>query len=112
MFESACLRGVELIKGNLTGIVFGENDEKPKVYYFLPWSRMNRISLKIVIISQFTHHKTFLFHLTLNGARLDERVLHAIHKRPGSRSKVTRKSQKIFSLESTRTEEPLTTSHH
>ena len=31
MFEKACLRGVELIKGKLTGIVFVENDEKPKV---------------------------------------------------------------------------------
>ena len=31
MFERACLRGTELIKGKLTGIVFGENDKKPKV---------------------------------------------------------------------------------
>ena len=31
MFERACSRGVELIKGKLTGIVFGENDKKPKV---------------------------------------------------------------------------------
>ena len=31
MFERACLRGVELIKGKLTAIVFGENDKKPKV---------------------------------------------------------------------------------
>ena len=31
MFESACLRGVELIKGNLTGIVFGENDKMSKI---------------------------------------------------------------------------------
>ena len=31
MFERACLRGAQLIKGKLTGIVFGENDEKPKV---------------------------------------------------------------------------------
>ena len=31
MFERACLRGVELIKGKLTGIVFDENDKKSKV---------------------------------------------------------------------------------
>ena len=31
MFERACLRGTQLIKGKLTGIVFGENDKKPKV---------------------------------------------------------------------------------
>ena len=31
MFERACSRGVELIKGKLTGIVFGENDKKPEV---------------------------------------------------------------------------------
>ena len=31
MFERACSRGVELIKGKLTGIVFGENDKKTKV---------------------------------------------------------------------------------
>ena len=31
MFERACLRGVELTKGKLTGIVSGENDKKPKV---------------------------------------------------------------------------------
>ena len=31
MFERACSRGVELIKGKLTGIVFSENDKKPEV---------------------------------------------------------------------------------
>ena len=36
MFERACSRGVELIKGKLTGIVFGENDKKPKVKGTLP----------------------------------------------------------------------------
>ena len=31
MFERASLRGAELIKGKLTGIVFGENDKNPKI---------------------------------------------------------------------------------
>ena len=75
-----------------------ENFGKPRVYLFLPWSRMGRISIKIVIVSPN------------KWARVDERVQNAIHKRPGSRRRLLEsgKSQKIFTLKSTCAGEPWT----